>query len=82
MWTSEFETDHTVVTILDDDGKNEDVTIHLYADFVDLTQWNETLQRYDLISISTKQFYEIFESLKHPEGMFQSDIYLDDIKKA
>ena len=74
MWTNEFEFDYTVVTVMDDDGKEQDVTVELSTDYVDIRQFNETLGSYDLITLSPKMMLEMLEAFQYPEGMFKSEI--------
>ena len=74
MWTSEFEFDSTVITVMDDDAKEEDVTIELSVEHVDIRQFNPHLEKYDLITLSPKMMLEIIESFSHPEGMFSAEV--------
>ena len=74
MWTSEFEFDSTIITVMDDNAEQEDVVIELSDDHVDIRQYNETLNKYDLITLSPKMMLEIIESFQHPEGMYQSEL--------
>ena len=73
MFTNEFEFDATFITIMDDEGKEEDVLIEMTDDFIDIRQYNEDLGRYDLITMSPKMLAEMLESFKHPEGLFQTE---------
>ena len=73
MFTNEFEFESTIITIMDDEGKQEDVTIEISDDFVDISQYSEELGKYDLITMSPKMLAEMLESFKHPEGLFQTE---------
>lgn len=77
MFTNEFEFDETVTTVLDDDGKYEDVQLFIDDNEVYIRQWNERTQRFDLIVLGHKMFKELIEALNHTEGA-----YLMDIKKS
>lgn len=74
MWTNEFEWDTTIITIMDDQGGENDVVIEMSDKHVDIRQFNDTLEKYDLITLTPKMMFEILESFSHPEGMFQSDL--------
>lgn len=74
MWTSEIGWDTTTITIMDDEGAEEDVVIEMSDKHVDVRQYNETLNKYDLITLTPKMMLEIIESFQHPEGMYQSEL--------
>lgn len=75
MWTNEFEFDRTIITLLDDEGKQEDVEIEMTDEFVDIRQFNDDLGRYDLITLSPKMMLELLEAFKHPAGAFTSELH-------
>lgn len=79
MWTTEFEDDYTIITFLDDTGKEEDVVLELSVDHVDIRQYNPHMGKYDLITMRPKMLYELIESFSRPEGMFQT--VLQDLRK-
>lgn len=70
MFTNEFEFDETIITVLDDNGVHEDIQVYIDENEVYIRQWNERKQVYDLIVMSPKMFYEMIESIKHPEGAY------------
>ena len=74
MWTAEEEFDHTLITVMDETGEKEDLCLRLYPDFIDIFQYNDVLEKYDLITVTNKQFFDMIESLKHPHGMFISEV--------
>jgi len=74
MWTSEFEFDSTVITVMDDEGNEEDVVLEMSEKHIDIRQYNETLNKYDLITMSPKMLYELMEAFQHPEGMFTAEL--------
>ena len=74
MWTSEFEFDNTIITVMDDKGAEEDVTIELGDDYVDIRQYNNTFKAYDLITLTPKMMLEMLEAFKHPEGLWKSEV--------
>ena len=74
MWTNEFEFDITRITVMDDTGGEEDVTVEISVEHVDVRQYNDTLKKYDLITMTPKMMFELIEAFKHPEGLFQSEV--------
>ena len=74
MWTSEFEWHTTVITVMDDEGLEEDMVVELSDKHVDIRQFNQTLEKYDLITLTPKMMLEILEAFQYPEGMYQSEI--------
>ena len=73
-WTTDHEFDMTVVTVMDDTGTQEDVMVELGEDYVDIKQYNETFEAYDLIQLTPQMMLEILESFKYPEGIFTSEV--------
>ena len=74
MWTTEFEDDLTIITLMDDSGKEEDVVLELSVDHVDIRQYNPQMGKYDLITMRPKMLYELIEAFNRPEGMFQTEL--------
>ena len=74
MWTNEFEFDITRITVMDDTGGEEDVTVEISVEHVDVRQYNDTFKKYDLITMTPKMMFELIEAFKHPEGLFQSEV--------
>ena len=72
MFTNEFLFDSTITTIMDDVGGEQDVTIEIGDDYVDIRQFNEELGKYDLITLTPKMMGELLQSFNHPEGLFQT----------
>lgn len=70
MFTNEFDFDETIITVLDDSGRYEDVQLYLDDNEVYIRQWNERKQAYDLIVMSSMMFFEIMEAMKQPEGAY------------
>lgn len=80
MWTTEFEDESTIITILDDSGKEEDVVLEMTAEHVDIRQYNPHLGKYDLITMKPKMVYELIEAFSRPEGTFQTELQRDPQK--
>lgn len=69
MFTNEFEFDETRTVIMDETAQHEDVEV-LIGDGVFIRQWNDDLDKYDVVYMTPQMFNELIEAMKHPEGMF------------
>jgi hypothetical protein len=74
VWTNEIDFDETVTTVLDDDGLYEDVQLFIDDTDVYLKQWNEELERYDIICMSPKMWLEVQKAMTTTEGMFRLEL--------
>ena len=70
MFTNEIEFDETITTVMDDKGRFEDVVMFIADDGCYIRQYNEKINRYDLIHMSHEMFKEMIEALNHKEGFF------------
>ena len=70
MFTNEIEWDETVTTVMDDTGAEEDVVLFIDDHGVFIRQYNEQLDKYDLVTLSHKMFSEMLEAMKQKEGFF------------
>jgi hypothetical protein len=70
VFSNEFNFDETITTILDDGDEYEDVRLIISDDSVFIQQWDDSRDKYEVICMSTKMFYEFQEALKKPEGMY------------
>lgn len=70
MFTNEIEWDETVTTVMDDTGREEDVVLFIDDHGVFIRQYNEQLDKYDLVTLSHKMFSEMLEAMKQKEGFF------------
>ena len=70
MFTNEIEWDETVTTVMDDTGAEEDVVLFIDDHGVFIRQYNEQLDKYDLVTMSHKMFNELIEAMKHKERFF------------
>jgi hypothetical protein len=71
MFTIEHLSDHTVVTILDRTGTYEDLEVEFDEHGLVLRQWNEQLEAFDLIQITTEQFEYLQAAMNLPEGAYK-----------
>ena len=70
MFSIEFDADHTCSTILDNDGRKEDVQLLIGDDEVYMRQWNEKRNKYEVINFSPMMFKELMTSMDYPEGLY------------
>lgn len=73
MFTVEMDWDETAITLLDPEGKEEDLQVLMYDDIIYLRQWDEDINRFRLISASPKQFMQLMHAFKLPEGAYALD---------
>jgi hypothetical protein len=73
MFTIEHSEDFSVVTSLDDRGRLGDVRLTLYDNVVYLSQWDEKLQKDNLIEMSAMQWLEMMKSMNQAEGAYFLD---------
>ena len=74
MFTVEFESDASVITTLDQQGRFEDVEVVISDNnVVYLRQFDEELAEYQLLHMSYQQFLDILSAYKSPEGAYQID---------
>lgn len=60
----------SLVTVLDDTGQLEDIEWIFDDEGVFVRQWNNDLDRYEVIEMSNKQLSEALTALGQPEGLF------------
>lgn len=70
MFTTEMDHDEISITVLDDAGNYEDVNYLIYDDIVYIRQWDEELQRHNLIAMSPCMFSEFLSAMKTSEGAY------------
>lgn len=73
MFTVEFEDDETLITILDESGELEDVSVLLHDDYCHIRQWNEKDQKYEIITLKAKMYYELMKAWNCPVGSYVID---------
>jgi hypothetical protein len=74
MITVEFEDDETLITIMDQQGKHEDISALLYDDVCYIRQWNEQRQYFDVIQFTPEMYLQLMQSFKLPQGAFIMDV--------
>jgi hypothetical protein len=72
MYTVEFEHDASIITSMDEANKYEDVEMILADDgTVFIRQFENELDRHQLVIISYQQLLDMITSLQQTEGMYQ-----------
>ena len=72
MYTVEFESDASVVVIMDEADKHEDVEVVLTDNNeVYIRQNEESLDSHELICMSYQQLMDLVASINSSEGMFK-----------
>ena len=71
MFTIEMEDDESSITILDDTGELDDVSILLYEDYCHIRQWDEKSQCFEVITLTSKMYFELMKAWGLPQGMYQ-----------
>lgn len=75
MYTVEFESDASIVTVLDETNECEDIQMILGEDgTVFLRQFEDSLDKHQLIMITYEQLLALFAALRSTEGAFRLKI--------
>ena len=69
MFTVEFDHDEIEITILDDDGNNEDVKVHLFDDIVYIRQAFDD-NKIEAIQMSPDMWDELVAAINSSEGAY------------
>jgi len=73
VFTVEFESDASVIRTLDDTGEMSDVEMIIADDdVVFMRQWDEDLQKYEMLVMTYQQLLELFTSIHQTEGAFRT----------
>jgi len=71
MFTVEFEHDASVVRVLDETDQLDDIEMILDDDgIVFMRQWDDSLDKYEMIVMTHQQLLDIVMSLQQTEGIF------------
>jgi hypothetical protein len=71
MFTIEMEDDESLITILDDTGELDDISILLYDDYCHIRQWNEKKQFWEIITLTSTMYLELMKAWNLPQGTYQ-----------
>ena len=71
MFTVKFEHDSSVIRSLDETGELDDIEMILDDDgLVFMRQWDDSLDKYEMIVMTYQQLLDLVVSLKQTEGIF------------
>jgi hypothetical protein len=70
MITIEYDMDETLITIMDETGELEDVSALLFEDYCHIRQWDEKLQRFEVITFKPEMYYKLMKAFNLPEGAY------------
>jgi len=71
MFTVEFEHDSSVIRSLDETGELYDIEMILDDDgLVFMRQWDDSMEKYEMIVMTYQQLLDLVISLKQTEGIF------------
>jgi len=72
MFTVEMDYDEIEITVLDDYGINDDLIVTLYDDVVFIRQFNEDLNRNEILQISPDMWDELVSAINKPVGAYKT----------
>lgn len=70
MFTVEMEEDESCITILDDTGECDDVSVLLYEDYCHIRQWNEKRQFFEVVTMTSQMYLELMKAFNLPTGAY------------
>jgi hypothetical protein len=71
MFTVEFESAASIITSLDETGEMNDIEMIVSeSDKVYIRQWDDDLDKYEMVIMTYQQLLDIISSLEQTEGMF------------
>jgi hypothetical protein len=74
MFSNEFEFDESITTLMDEGADYEDVQVMITDDQVFIRQWDDDREKYEVICMSPKMFYELQEAMNRPAGLFYIEL--------
>ena len=73
MFTIETEFEYTKVTVMDDNGKREDLIVRFGEEGIAFSQWHEPTQQHQTLWITEKMLSELMVSLDQKDGTYQTE---------
>jgi len=71
MFTVEFDTTQSVITSIDDNGRADDIEMIVSdSNFIHIRQYIEKSKRFEVVTMTMEQFFELIKSLDCPEGSY------------
>ena len=80
MFTIEFDDDETCITLLDNTGELEDVNILLYDDYCHIRQWNQSINYWEIVTLTSEMYLALMKAWQLPEGSYVIDKRTDRTK--
>ena len=80
MFTIEFDDDETCITLLDNTGELEDVNILLYDDYCHIRQWNQSINYWEIVTLTSEMYLALMKAWQLPEGSYVIDKITDRTK--
>lgn len=74
MFSNEFEFDESITTIMDEGADYEDVQVMITDEQVFIRQWDDDREKYEVVCMSPKMFYELQEAMNRPAGLFYMEL--------
>lgn len=74
MFTNEFDFDESVTIVMDETAEYEDIQLMITDDQVFIRQWDDDREKYEIICMSPKMFFELQEAMKLPAGLFSIEL--------
>jgi len=75
MFTVEFESDSSIITSLDEQGEFDDVEMIIADDnVVFMRQWDDELQKYEMLIMRWQQLLDIAASLQSTQGLHKIEV--------
>ena len=71
MFTNEFEHDASITTILDESGTVNDVEVVIDDFGVYVRQYNDKVNKYDVVFMTHLMFKELQVAMNRPEGAYR-----------
>lgn len=70
MFTVEMDHDEVTITVLDEGDNYEDVQYIIFDDIVYIRQWDEFLDKFNVIAMSPEMFDDFRAALNSSEGSY------------
>ena len=80
MFTIEFDDDETCITLLDNTGELEYVNILLYDDYCHIRQWNQSINYWEIVTLTSEMYLALMKAWQLPEGSYVIDKRTDRTK--
>jgi len=72
MFSVEFDHDEVCITVVDDTENYEDLVVNSFDDIVFIRQWDEEINRMQVIAMSPDMWEELITSIHSSEGVYIS----------